>query len=229
MQRSWRENYLRYKSFLLNTVDRYEERTDVRIYLEILLSLITISVFSVFALRPTLLTIAELIKEIEAKEELVNKLDNKIETITTAQILYDKQRSNIQLLKRSIPSNPKTDSLIYQLEGLVEKNGLMAQKLTINEIPLLKTKTVQKPQDPNKKADSTFIDFDVQISGDYTLLLSFMADVEKLLRPIKISNTSIISQQDDETGDITLKLILSGEIPYTYNTNNSDQDSIGTQ
>ena len=124
MQENWRQQYLRYKSYLLNTVDRYKERTDTRIYLEILLSLITISIFSIFALRPTLLTIAELIKEIEAKEQLVDKLDNKIETITSAQILYDRESSNIQLLKKAIPKKPEIDTAIYQLEGLIEKNNL---------------------------------------------------------------------------------------------------------
>jgi hypothetical protein len=216
MQGNWREKYNRYKSFLLNTVDRYEERTDVRVYLEILLSLATISVFAIFALRPTLLTIAELIKEIEAKEELVDKLDSKIETITAAQIIYDKHRNNIELLKDAVPQQAKIDHLIYQLEGLVEKNNLRAQSIAVKETPLLDSpkKSVQSGQ--NDKESSESVSFDIKVRGDYVSLFSFITDVENLLRPIKIINTTILAQQDEETEEIFLSLTLSGDMPYNY-------------
>lgn len=214
MQGNWRQKYLRYKSYLLNTVDRYQERTDVRIYLEILLSLITISIFSIFALRPTILTIAELIKEIESKEQLVDRLDSKIETITQAQILYDRERNNILLLKESIPQEPETDNLIYQLEGLVEKNNLKAQSLGIGETTILGASTNNPTNNPQDKDDVSYIPFNIQLTGKFTSLHSFIADVEKLSNPIKILKSTIMSKKDDKTREINLVLTLSGQVPY---------------
>ena len=81
MNQSWRREYLRYKSYFLNVMGRYKERADVKVYLEILLSLATISVFAIFALRPTILTIAGLLKEIETKKETLAKMDEKISNL----------------------------------------------------------------------------------------------------------------------------------------------------
>lgn len=208
MQGNWRQKYLRYKSYLLNTVDRYKERTDVKIYLEILLSLVTISVFSVFALRPTILTIAELIKEIEAKEELVAKLDNKIDTITKAQILYDRGRENIQLLKKAIPASPETDTLTYQLEGLVERNNLQAQVMSIGET------TILGAANTNQDNSDSSIPFNIRLSGEYPTFYQFLDDIEKLSKPIRLQSTSIFSTEDKKTGERRLILTLKGQTPY---------------
>ncbi|MBN1169147.1 hypothetical protein JXA63_04625 [Candidatus Woesebacteria bacterium] len=208
MQGNWRQKYLRYKSYLLNTVDRYKERTDIRIYLEILLSLVTISVFSIFALRPTILTIAELIKEIDAKEQLVQKLDDKIETISQAQALYYRERENIGLLKNSIPENPEADTLTYQLEGLVEKNSLIAQSVNIGETKVL---GISKNK---SKEDNTYISFNISVVGEYGSLYSFIKDLEDLYQPIKIINTSIVSTENKDTGKINLVLTLNAQAPY---------------
>src|SRR3989304_278866 len=102
MNPGWRGNYLRYKSYFLNVVGQYRERADIKAYIEILLSLATISIFAVFALRPTLLTIAELIKEIDTKKQTLIKMEDKIENLSSAHTLYDRERSRINILLTSI-------------------------------------------------------------------------------------------------------------------------------
>ena len=92
----WKKNYVRYRSYFLDIAGRYKERTDIRVYLEILLSLTTISIFSIFALRPTLLTIGGLIKDIEAKKATLVKMDEKMKNLSQAQNLYDQEREKIR-------------------------------------------------------------------------------------------------------------------------------------
>ena len=108
MYPGWRNNYLRYKTYFLNVLGRYRERADVRVYLEILLSLTAISIFSVFALRPTLLTIAELIKEIESKKLTLTQMEEKINNLSQAQTLFDRERGKIVLLDTSKTSIPNS-------------------------------------------------------------------------------------------------------------------------
>ncbi|MCK4588646.1 hypothetical protein KAT60_02400, partial [Candidatus Woesebacteria bacterium] len=88
MALGWRRGYLRYKSYFLNVIVVYKRRKDLRMFLEITLSLVTISFFAVFALKPTLLTIAELTKEIKTKEETVAKMDEKIQNLERGQQIY---------------------------------------------------------------------------------------------------------------------------------------------
>src|SRR3972149_11044320 len=99
MNPGWRNNYLRYKSYFLNVVGSYRERADIRVYLEILLSLVTVSIFSIFALRPTLLTIAHLTREIQSKQQTLKTMEDKIGNLGQAQSLYDRERAKIALLE----------------------------------------------------------------------------------------------------------------------------------
>jgi len=71
MAPAWRNSYLRHKTYFLNISSQYSKKQDVRMFMELLLSLATVSLFAVFAIRPTLITIAELYKEIQGKKTTV--------------------------------------------------------------------------------------------------------------------------------------------------------------
>ncbi|MEJ2441504.1 MAG: hypothetical protein P8Y06_01110, partial [Patescibacteria group bacterium] len=97
MALGWRKDYLRYRSYFLNIVGVYKQRKDLRMFLELLLTLVTVSFFAAFALRPTLLTIIELLKEIDTKEETLTKMSTKIQEIRKK---LDKLEKEANELKR---------------------------------------------------------------------------------------------------------------------------------
>ena len=106
MALGWRKDYLRYRSYFLNIVGVYKQRKDLRMFLELLLTLVTVSFFAAFALRPTLLTIIELLKEIDTKEETLTKMSTKIQNLQQAQTLFLQEQSRISLLETTIPDTP---------------------------------------------------------------------------------------------------------------------------
>ena len=59
----------------------YEDREDIRVFIELLLTLVAVFVFSVFAIRPTLNTIGGLTQEISSKKETIDIMDKKIANI----------------------------------------------------------------------------------------------------------------------------------------------------
>jgi len=85
---NWREDYNRYQRLFWKNYNLFKEREDIRNYVELVLSLISIIIFAVFALRPTILTIIELNKEIKTKEETVKQMDTKIKNLQKAQKPY---------------------------------------------------------------------------------------------------------------------------------------------
>jgi hypothetical protein len=115
MALGWRKDYLRYRSYFLNIVNVYKQRRDVKAFLELILTLVTISFFALFALKPTLLTIIELLREIEAKEETVEKMDTKIQNLQQAQTLYIQEAARIKLLETAIPDKPAPDLFVRQI------------------------------------------------------------------------------------------------------------------
>lgn len=219
MNQSWRRDYLRYKSYFLNVMGQYKERADVRAYLEILLSLITISVFAIFALRPTILTIAGLLKEIETKKETLAKMDEKISNLSRAQVLFDQEKQNVNLLLGSIPEGPLPDVFARQIEGLSIRFSVPIAQISLEKAVILGVQapppqTEQKDKDPFPEGTNELpfsLTFSVNID-EYQSLANLISDLENLRRPAKIDEVVIItSKEGDET---LLEMAVEGRVPY---------------
>lgn len=219
MNPSWRRNYLRYRNYFLNTLGRYRERADVRAYLEILLSLLTISVFGIFALRPTLITIAGLIREIETKRETVVKMDDKIQKLSQAQNLFDRERTRIALLDTSIPDRPKPEVFARQIEGLSSKNNVGIFGMDIGSAVILGQETSagqeESSEDISLPQNTGRVEYSVRLSSPvegYSSLQNFLADTENLRTTSKF--TSVKMSTVTETEGRFLILIINGLLPY---------------
>ncbi|MCH7640895.1 hypothetical protein IID22_01680 [Patescibacteria group bacterium] len=206
MRPDWRRNYSRYRRLFLQFVGKYQERQDVKMFLEVLLSLVTISIFSIFALRPTIITIAELIKEIEAKKEILAVMDGKIKDLSLAQTLYDQEIRRIRLLDSSVPVDPAPQLLVRQLEGLSAKHSVSILSVSIKEVPL-----TQGPSGAGGSSEGS-VNFSINATAPYPFLFSFLEDLGKTRRPIRISSLSLRTAVTD-LGRV-LNLSVSGKTPY---------------
>lgn len=204
---AWRGNYSRYKRLFLTFFSRYRERQDVKMFLEVLLSLVTISLFSLLALRPTLVTIAELIVEIESKKETVLQMDAKIEDLGKAQKLYDQEVRRIRLLEDSIPKEPVPDAFVRQLEGLSVKHAVGIISMKLDEVVL---RGIEKAS--QKKTGSGQLVFTISASADYPQLYSFLGDLEKMRRPLNIHSLTISTSTTKE-GTFFI-LVVEGISPF---------------
>lgn len=204
---AWRSNYSRYKRLFLTFFSRYRERQDVKMFLEILLSLITISLFSLLALRPTLITIAELIIDIESKKETVVVMDAKIEDLGRAQKLYDQEIRRIKLLEDSVPKEPAPEGFIRQIEGLSAKHAVGIISMSLEEVIIL------GKESPAQKADNAEqLSFSVSTSADYPQLYSFLKDLEKMRRPLNVHSLSVSTSTTKEK--TFLVLVVDGISPF---------------
>ena len=214
---AWRTNYLRYKRFFLTFFSQYQDRQDLRMFLEILLSLVTISLFSLLALRPTLITIAELIKEIESKKETVAQMEGKIENLSQAQTVWDQEINKIRLLETSIPKNPIPDGFIRQIEGLAFKDSVSVLSMSTAEITLVgKDKgEVEETLDGLVLGTSGEVVYSARVAADYQELLSFLSDIDKMRRPTNIESLTIDMTKTEQ--GLQLVLVVKGSIPYMKN------------
>lgn len=226
MEANWRKNYLRYKSFFLNMLSQYKQRNDWKAYLEILLSLGTISVFSIFALRPTVLTIAGLIKQIDEKEATLEKMDNKIQNLSKAQILYDGERGNINLLEQTtVPKSVNSEVFARQIEGLSAKHLVTVSSFTLSEGVVFESNTSRDTQSDNVTNVATgespegVVDVNFSLSMKtnieaYQLLIAFLSDLADLRQPPKINRVDFTKEKnkDQETNELTLT--VKGNLYY---------------
>lgn len=214
MAMGWKKQYFRYKDFFLNISLLYKRREDVRMFLEIMLSLATVTVFSLFALRPTVLTISQLIKDNKTKEDIVAKLDEKTLALTNAQNVYEQETDNISAIKYAVPDQANVDSLIRQMELLASQNSVKILNF-ISEGVILVGKTQTPPVDSTLSSfpkNSGSVAFSITVTGDYASLFTFQKGLENLRRPIRIDSAKIFTVAS-ETGTVQ-NLSISGRSPY---------------
>lgn len=211
----WKKEYLRYRSYFLNTMSLYKKREDIKTYLEIVLSLVAISFFGFFALRPTLLTIAELLKQIENKKEIVSQMDTKIRNLQKAQNILTQEASRIKIVNFSIPSFPQPQSFMYQIESLAAQSQIQVLGINVNEVQL---KGKPPESSTSTKEINTFPDgikgmtFSINAMGTYQNIFSFLKNLENLRTPVKISVLGINISKSEEGN--TLALSITGKMPY---------------
>lgn len=214
MALGWRKDYLRYRSYFLNIVNVYKQKQDFKAFLELILTLATVSFFAFFALKPTILTVIELLKEIDTKEKTVEKMNTKIQNLQQAQTLYVQEETKIKLLETAIPDNPAPDLFVRQIEGLATNYPVNLLGITIGEVTLLGEEKVKRSTDKLQPLpeESKGISFSISIAGSYQGLVNFLSALEDMRRPVKIDALNIISPQLEETQNLVL--VVTGRTPY---------------
>lgn len=213
MALGWRKDYLRYKTYFLDIYNVYKQRKDLKMFLEFLLTLATVSFFAAFALKPTILTIIDLVREIKKKEETVIKMDTKIQNLQQAQILFTQESVRISLLKTTVPEKPEPDNFVRQIEGLAASHPITLLGVSINEITLLGEEKIRRKSDELEElpGNAGELSPSLSITGTYQGVLSFLSDLENMRRPIKIDTISILSSGVEGQN---LVLAVSGRTPY---------------
>lgn len=213
MALGWRKDYLRYKTYFLDIYNVYKQRKDLKMFLELLLTLATVSFFAAFALKPAILTIIDLVREIKKKEETVSKMDTKIQNLQQAQILFTQETARINLLETTVPEKPEPDNFVRQIEGLTASHPITLLGVSINEITLLGEEKIKRKTDELEElpGNAGKLSPSLSITGTYQGVLSFLSDLENMRRPIKIDTISILSSGVEGQN---LVLAVSGRTPY---------------
>ncbi|MBI1863979.1 hypothetical protein HYS03_02095 [Candidatus Woesebacteria bacterium] len=206
MAATWQRDYLKYQKQFLGILVLYRERSDIKAFIEILLSIFTIIIFFLFAIRPTARTIAQLIQENKGKEETISIMEQKIKNLTAASDLYQKEKDRIQILATSIPDNPDPSSYQRQFEGILNKDNLSPISESFGPTQILGVSTK-----PDQSLENGALGFPVSlnITGNYDQLFSYLSDIENMRRPLfptSIGFSSDIIKSTNGTKQIVLTI-----------------------
>lgn len=215
MAQGWKKDYSRYKSFFLNVLSAYNSKPNLRIYLELMLSLGTIIIFAIFAIKPTILTIVEINNEIKGKEATIAKINKKIADLKTASGILQNQSQNLVLIDQAIPSEAELENLIKQIELTATSNSVELKSLTSSEL-LIKGLREKKrkvndvealPDNPEELAIS------FSVSGDYQNLFLFLQSIENFRRPLKFDTFIFNTSKSAEDAKV-ITLTITGRVPF---------------
>ena len=183
-------------------------------FTEVILSLTTIIIFLVFALKPTILTIINLVQEIQSKKDTVAQLDQKIAALQRAQSVYSSQSSFISIAESSVPSSAQPEAFVRQIEGISSKNSVNILGISVGQVALAGAETQKAKLSDLKPVSSKAKEMSVSISvsGNFSNLTSFINDLDNLRRPIKIDILGINSSITDKGRVIVA--VVSGRVPF---------------
>lgn len=197
---NYREQYARYTRYFRWLRESYGTRPAVRASLELLFTLLTISFFAAFAIRPTAKTIGELFANIKAQQEIASKLDQKLKDLETAQNVLRGEEGRLGLLDQTLPLNPDPGGLLEQIEGLSANHSATLLSLSLEDATLL------GPKEENN------VKVAFSVAGSYDSLISLLSDTENLRRVVKVETISFSQGKGSLSG--RLILAITGKAYY---------------
>jgi len=220
----WKTEMHRYRRYFVD-IQKIYKRKEVRTFGELTLSLLTISFFAFFAIKPTLVIIAKLTKEIKDKEEIQIRLRKKIADLLKAQENYSLTQNRFYLIDQALPLSPDFSSLIFPLEKEAYNSGLNVESFSISKIEIIRTAKVKTPTD-----EALDFEFNLTLTGNYSDLQNFLRRVDQLRRIINLEKINFKSVKKAKESDQTTMLSISGVSKfYTANDNQAGLETKTTK
>jgi len=173
------------------------------------LTILTVCFFLIVAIRPTLVTIAKLNKEIKDLSEANQKLQTKINTIVEAQNEFAKYSDDLFLLDQAVPDNSDFPRLVYFLEQSTVNEGVELKSLNLDRIGVAE----KTAKEATASAIQT-LNFSITASGDYLRLVNLLQDLESSRRILRLGSTSFTLTKKDKDSAYELLVAFSGQSSF---------------
>jgi Tfp pilus assembly protein PilO len=192
---------------LLASLSSFYDHPVVKTSVELFLSIGAVLFFAIFAIRPTLLTMSDLIKEIDDKKALDKQLGQKVAALSSAQSEFFKVEPRLAVLNQAIPTNPELIKTLKIVEKIASDQKITINSLTINDVP--------KEIPPNSlftDLEKRNLTFTITVGGDFPAIREF---IEQLMN----SQRSFIIQKitfaiNDVRGLKRLDATITVAAPY---------------
>lgn len=193
------------KTLIQMDLNRFYENPVTRVSVALVLSLLSIAFFALAAIRPTLQTMAQLIKQIDEKKTLDLQLTQKINALTIAQRQLSEKEALFPVLAVAIPDSPEFTQLLTVLEKLASEHQVSFASSQIQKVPL-----EEKADLTNSTTGTKLVSYPITLtfSGSYENLTRLMKDMQAIKRIIVIDRFDISPQQQQNQRSLTLTLAV---------------------
>ncbi|HSW87889.1 MAG TPA: type 4a pilus biogenesis protein PilO [Candidatus Saccharimonadales bacterium] len=156
-----------------------QERTQT--FLILVLTFLSLIIFGIFAINPTIATIIQLRKQLADNKLVYAKLLEKTANLSTLQRQYAELQPDLSLVLAAVPDSHKLPEFIGKVQSLAGKNNVNV--VTMQSNPIILT------NEPSTKDSSVSFSFTVQ--GTRENILSFVTAFMSFDRIITIDEISL--------------------------------------
>ncbi len=172
---------LQKKKYFEMLPDFKEER--MQKFTTLVFTIIALSFFGLFAINPTLSTIANLNKQLSDSKFVDQELQSKINNLYLLQEKYGQLTPDIPYVLDSFPKNPQVPLLIAQLQSLAQSSNVAITGLQTFEIEIPNSSV-------NTKKYYAF-SFSISANGSYESISKFIDSMIKMQRIVSINILSL--------------------------------------
>lgn len=183
----------KYREYLALLPKMQGENTSL--FVTLALTLIALIFFGIFAINPTLTTIANLKKQVADNQAVDQQLKTKIDNLSSLEQQYNQLGSNLTNINNAVPQTAQAPLLSAQIAAIAQKHTLTITSYRVAEVQLAGVT-------PNTNTQS-FV-FTLQATGNYTDMLNFSNELVTITRIITVESMEI--GRDSKTNDLLLTL-----------------------
>lgn len=142
--------------------------------------------FILFAINPTISTIAKLQKEIEDSRITEQQMSEKINNLSALSSAYPQIENDISFIKDAVPQKPEAPILIGQIQQLANESGINIGNVDISPIKLTAG---------NNSSES--FNFTTTVGGQFNDFIRFLDYMVNMQRALSIDSILITKIQSD--------------------------------
>jgi Tfp pilus assembly protein PilO len=190
------------KKFLLT----FYEKPIAQVSTELFFTIAATIFFAAFAIRPTIITMTELVKEIEDKRKTVELLKRKVAALSTVQNQYFTLQDRFYLLDETVPTVPAFERTLKIIERVASDLQISITSMQIQTFPVTSMEDIpfshKKPQ---------LINVTLGVTGSYQQIRSFTDQIGNLRPLLTIDSISVSSGERSESQDfLTATFTIQG-------------------
>lgn len=191
----YRTQYHEYRRYI-DLLKRKASAPVAQASLAVVGTLLLSALLVVVAIRPTAVTITELIRDLRTEETTVDQLDRKIRSLQIAQQRLETLTEKLAIANIAVPSDPELVSLSRRLEILASENEIVVFEIEYEHMQLRRVSAQAK--DTSSIALIAMIPVRVIIGGSEEAVRGYILDAERLDRVASITKTILTSVSPDD-------------------------------
>lgn len=222
--RSVFSQYGQYREKIFQLLQERVRKPAAQASLALVGTLTLIAVLGLAVLRPTLMTVSSLIKEIHDEQKLVEALDDKFRALVTVQGLLEDMKEDLPRVEWAVPGDQEFQVFAKEVEVLAKERSLTAVEISQAGFKLI------GGEGTTNNDRVKFMEVWISMGGSEEAVRNFLSDLIKMDRLVLLKSVDVSSVPKDRRQDepYQVKGTLTMEIMYSpENSENSESQKIG--
>lgn len=150
-------------------------------YFAVILTLGASIFFALFAINPTLSTIAHLRREVLDSKSVEKKLSDKINNLSSLSQEYQDIQKDIPYILDAVPNRPESLILTAQIQSIAQSSAITISNIEISPMSL----------DVSESTSSSSLIFNLSAEGSYENIKKFVLSLIDMQRIVSVDTISV--------------------------------------